>query len=127
MGYESKFYAVKEYDFPMKGYHHSQIIAMLDMCKMCAPNSFHNLFDTEANFTLWLNGCDENGNEKLMEKHEDCYGEPIKYCSDKRRVIKEIHRLIAEDDGNYWRFPLLLKFFEMFENVDDVKICHYRY
>lgn len=125
MGYESKFFAVKEYKFPTKGYHHSQIIAMIDVCKIAASKEFYDLFDTEANFTLWLPGCDENGDEVMMEKHEDSYGEPIKYCSDKKKVIKAIHRMIAEED--YWRFPPLLKFFEMFEDIDDVMICHYGY
>ena len=128
MGYESKFYAVKEYDFP-EGIHHSQIIATLDMCKMGYDDdvvAFHKLFDTETPFSIYMYDYDsETEEEKYMDVIEDKYGDRLKYISDKKKGIEMVKRIIDNDD--YWRFKLLLEFMRTFADYDDVYIVYYGY
>ena len=130
MGYESKFYAVKKYDFKATKdlkYDASEIIATLDVSKMGYSdnvNKFLSLFDKEAPFMLWIDGYDsEKEAEVMVYTHEDRYGEPITYITDKKKGIKLLKEIIKEDD--YWRFDLLLRFMKAFKDHDDVYICHY--
>lgn len=131
MGYESKFYAVRKYNFDsdVKGYRATEIVATLDMCKMGYSDKvaeFLGLFDTKADFTLRL---EDYNNEKdryeMMDIIEDKYGSPLCYISDKEEGIKVVKEMIKQDD--YWRFPLLLKFLKMFRDCDNVYIVHYGY
>lgn len=128
MGYESKFYAVKEYDFP-KDIHHSQIIATLDMCKMGYDDdvvAFRKLFDTETPFSIYIYDYDtETEEEKYMDVIEDKYGDRLKYISNKKKGIEILKRII--DNDNYWRFKILLEFMRTFADYDDVYIVHYGY
>ena len=128
MGYESKFYAVKEYDFP-KGIHHSQIIAILDMCKMgydAAVVAFRKLFDTETPFSIYMYDYDSETEEgKYMYVIKDKYGDRLKYISNKKKGIEMVKRMINTD--NYWRFKILLEFMRTFADYDDVYIVHYGY
>ena len=134
MGYESKFYAVREYNFAsyqLPEYKASEIIAMLDMCKMGYEddvNKLLNLFKNRVPFVLYLeDGCDEKGNAIIRDTVEDCYGKHITYISneDKEKAIKLVKEISKRD--NYWRFNLLHKFLKMFKDYDDVYICHYGY
>lgn len=129
MGYESKFFAVREYQFPKDGLHHSDVIATLDMCKMGYEDEimdFRNLFDTETPFTIRMFEYNpETEEEEMMEVHEDKYGEALKYITDKRKGIELIKNVMDKDD--YWRFKLLLEFMKMFADYDDVYIVHYGY
>lgn len=131
MGYESRFYAVKRYDFGYgeDEYHSCEVIAMLNMCKMGyseTTSKFLKLFDTEAMINLWLPGVDDDGNEIMMEQHEDKYGEPLNYITNIDEGIRLIHKMIGEDD--YWRLPLLLKFLETYNDpTGNIKIIHYGY
>lgn len=128
MGYDSKFYAVKEYDFP-DGIHYSEIIATLDMCKMGDGDdvvTFRKLFDTETPFSIYI--CDDDSEteeEKCMDVIEDKYGDRLKYISNKKKGIEMVKRII--DNDNYWRFKLLLEFMRTFADYDDVYIVHYGY
>ena len=129
MGYESKFYAVKSYNFPEKGLKHSQIIATLDMCKMGYGDNviaFRKLFDTETPFSIYIYDYDtETEEETFIDVSEDKYGERLKYISDKKKGIEFAKRIVDEDD--YWRFKILLEFMRTFADYDDVYIVHYGY
>lgn len=129
MGYESKFFAVREYQFPKDGLHHSDVIATLDMCKMGNEDEimdFRNLFDTETPFTIRMFEYNpETEEEEMMEVHEDKYGETLKYITDKRKGIELIKNVMNKND--YWRFKLLLEFMRMFADYNDVYIVHYGY
>lgn len=127
MGYESKFFAVRDYQFPEDGLHHSEVIATLDMCKMGYEDEimdFRNLFDTETPFTIRMFEYNpETEEEEMMDVHEDKYGETLKYITDKRKGIELIKNVMDKND--YWRFKLLLEFMRMFADYDDVYIVHY--
>ena len=134
MGYESKFYAVKRYNHGSgtnPGYNASQIIAVLDMCKMGigyydSVTEFIKLFDTEADFVIYDYDYDEEREcEMYKAMTEDKYGDPIKYISDIDKGIKLMREIIKEID--YYRFPYLKKFLEMFRDEEDIYICHYGY
>lgn len=132
MGYESKFYAVRDYGFKSSNntpYTCSEIVASLDMSKMGYSNTvteFLDLFDTETPFTIYIGDCDEDGNEVMMEVHEDRYGVPLNYMSDIKKGITQVKKMIKEDD--YWRFKLLLNFLKMFEECpENIYIVHYGY
>lgn len=131
MGYESRFYAIKRYDFGYNdsAYHPCEVIAMLNMCKMGygeTTSEFLKLFDTEAMIDLWLPGIDDDGNEIMMYQHEDKYGASLNYITDIDEGIRLVHKMISEDD--YWRLPLLLKFLEMYNDPKkNIKIIHYGY
>lgn len=131
MGYESRFYAIRKYKFSCddSGYYSCEIIGMLNMCKMGyseTTSKFLKLFDTEAMINLWLPGVDDDGNEIMVEQHEDKYGEPLKYITNIDEGIRLVHKMIGEED--YWRFPLLLKFLETYKDLSkEIKIIHYGY
>ena len=131
MGYESRFYAIKRYNFGYNEseYHSCEVIAMLNMCCLGyseTTSKFLKLFDTEAMINLWLPGIDDDGNEIMMEQHEDKYGKPLNYITNIDEGIRLTHKMISEDD--YWRLPLLLKFLEMYNDpTGNIKIIHYGY
>lgn len=129
MGYESKFFAVKEYQFPTEGLHHSEIIATLDMCKMGDDPEiaeFLDLFDTETTFSIYMGDCDpETGEEVMMDVSEDKYGDRLCYLTEKKKAIALIKSVMDRED--YWRFNLLLEFLRMFAKYDSVYIVHYGY
>lgn len=129
MGYDSRFYAVRDYKFSntfVDGYSTSEMIASLEMWKMGYSDKVKellNLFDTKIPFTLYIGSCDDEGNEVMKDVIEDLYGDHICYLSDKEKAIKILKEIIKEDD--YERFKWLLKFIKMFRHKDDVYICHY--
>ena len=130
MGYESRFYALKRYDFGYdeSEYHSCQIIAMLDACCLGydeTTSKFLKLFDTEAMINLWLPGVDDDGNEIMIDQHEDKYGAPLNYITDINEGIRLVHKMIGESD--YWRLPLLLNFLETYGHYKNIKIIHYGY
>jgi len=129
MGYESKFYAVKSYDFPENGLKHSEIIATLDMCNMGYDDdvmTFRKLFDKETPFFIYMYDYDpETEEEKYMPVIEDRYRDRLKYISNKKRGIEMVKKII--DNDNYWRFKILLEFMKTFADYDDVYIVHYGY
>lgn len=131
MGYESRFYAVRRYDFGYNEseYHPCEVIAMLNMCCLGhdeTTSKFLKLFNKEAMINLWLPGIDDDGNEIMTEQHEDSYGDPLNYITDINEGIRLVHKMIGKED--YWRLPLLLKFLEMYNDpTRDIKIIHYGY
>lgn len=119
MGYESKFYAVKEYVCPKDT--SFQIIATLDMGNMGYDDdvlTFRKLFDTETPFSIYMYDHD-------MDVIEDEYGDRLKYISNKKNGIEMVKKIV--DNDNYWRFKLLLEFMRTFADYDDVYIVHYGY
>ena len=128
MGYESRIYFAKDYDFP-KGIHHSAIVAMIDMCKMGYDDAvieFRNCFDTETPFSLWVEGYDdENDVECMVEEIEDKYGARLCYASDKMALLDAAIEM--EKNSDYWKFEKLRKMIQMFINDNDVYIVHYGY
>ena len=131
MGYESKFYAVKEYDFNSynRTYHASTIIAMLDVSKMGYSDNiqrFLNLFDTEIPFGIYLpDGLTADGDEIMQYTQEDRYGAHIKYIRDIDKGIELMKEIKKED--NYYGFDMLLNFLKTFKKYDWIYICHYGY
>jgi len=128
MGYESKIYFCEEYNFPENKIHHSQIIAMIDMCKMGYSSSvedFLQCFDTETTFSIYIPGCDEEGNETMVDEIEDMYGARLKYASDVEELYQCAKQMANESD--YWRFDLLKGMIKKFKKYPNVKIVHYGY
>lgn len=129
MGYESKIYFVRDYGFPEKGLHHSEIVAMLDVSKMgynIYVQDFLNCFDTETEFSLYLNGYDKDKEiECLMYTSEDEYGSRLKYASDTERLYLCAKKMKTND--NYWRFKPLVQMIKVFKDFPDVKIVHFGY
>ena len=127
MGYESRIYFCQEYNFP-EPIHHSNIVAMIDMCKMGYSDAvmrFRNCFDTETKFAIHISGCDENGNEIMVDEIEDMYGARIKYASDVDKLYNLAVKMAEEDD--YWRFNILKGMIEKFKDYPHIKIVHYGY
>lgn len=127
MGYESKIYFCREYNFP-DPIHHCEIVAMIDMCKMGyfdTVQKFLKCFDTETKFSLYIPGCDEDGNEVMVDEIEDKYGARLKYASNVQLLHTLAIQMAEEDD--YWRFPILASMIEKFKCYPDVKIVHYGY
>lgn len=127
MGYESRIYFCKEYNFP-EPIHHSEVIATIDMCKMGYSDTvqrFLKCFDTETTFSIYMEGSDENGNEIMVDEIEDKYGARLKYASDVEELYKWAKRMAAEDD--YWRFKVLENMIRAFKDYPHVKIVHYGY
>jgi hypothetical protein len=127
MGYESRIYFCREYNFP-EPIHHSEIIAMIDMCKMGYSDTvmkFRNCFDVETTFAIYIPGCDEDGNEIMIDETEDKYGDRIKYASD----VDELYNLAMKmaEENDYWRFNILKGMIENFKEYPDIKIVHYGY
>ena len=127
MGYESRIYFCREYNFP-EPIHHSEIVAMIDMCKMGYSDTvqrFKKCFDVETTFAIYIPGCDEEGNEIMVDEIEDKYDERIKYASDTERLYELATKMAEEDD--YWRFNILKGMIEKFKEYPDIKIVHYGY
>lgn len=127
MGYESRIYFCHDYDFP-EPIHHSSIIAMIDMCKMGYSDSvmkFRNCFDTETEFSIYIPGCDKDGNEIMVDEITDCYGSRLKYASDVENLYQYVKQMADEDD--YWRFNILKGMIEKFKEYPHIKIVHYGY
>ena len=131
MGYESKFYACRDYGFKWSDekYNASEIVASLDVSKMGYSDTvtvFLNLFSIEAPFGIYLPDYDEETEmEKMMYVHEDKYGAPLCYLSDIDEAITLAIQMYNED--RYWRFKLLIKFLEAFKDEEDIYIVHYGY
>ena len=127
MGYESKIYFCREYNFP-NPIHHCEIIAMIDMCKMGYSDTvqkFLKCFDTETEFSLYVPGCDEDGNEVMADEIEDKRGARLKYASNETLLHTLAIQMAEEND--YWRFPILASMIEKFKCYPGVKIVHYGY
>lgn len=127
MGYESRIYFCHEYNFP-EPIHHSAIVAMIDMCKMGYSQTVHSFikcFDTETTFSIYIPGCDEEGNEIMVDEIEDMYGDRIKYASDTERLYELATKMAEESD--YWRFDVLKGMIEKFKEYPHIKIVHYGY
>lgn len=129
MGYESKFFAVRDYGFPEEGgLHHSQIIATLDMCKMGDTDGFLDLFSVETPFTLFLYDYNPDTKEEgYMYVHEDKYGDVLKYIpnEDIDEAIDYIKQASKRD--TYWRYKLLIDFLKTFKKYKNIYIVHYGY
>ena len=134
MGYETKYYAVKRYDFKSfinKGYNASEIVAMIDMCKMGYDKDiteFYNLFTEEADFVLYMEDYNEEIDKDVMtDVTEDRYGRELCYIPRDKigRAIEIFENKVKVD--NYWRYELLLNFFKTFEKYEDIYIVLYGY
>ena len=121
MGYESKIYIVERvehktniYGEPIKNPHVGAIIvAEYDLCKMGWKNEeFYQCFNKNIDYTLWVLGCDEHGNEVGMAVDTDCYGEHLKSA----RIDKLISALqVCEEREHYRRIPPLIAMLESFD------------
>ena len=131
MGVESKFYAVRKYNFKSNktGYDAAETIAILDACKMGYDPlvaEFIGLFDAKADFAISMYDYNPKSETvEYMDITEDRYGVPISYISDKEEGIRILKKIIKKDE--YQRFKWLLKFLQMFKDDDDVFICLYQY
>ena len=115
MGYESKVYIVSrcEWEHP-DGQRSVYAIAEaeFDLSKMGYSNrDFFAAFKRPIDYTLWLPGCDEQGNEKMMEMTEDCYGEHMK-AADLGELVEAL--TVAERREHYRRIPPLIAMLEAF-------------
>lgn len=125
MGYESRIYFCREYDSP-EPIHHSSILAMIDMSKIGYSSTFDRFlrcFDTETEFSIYILGCDKDGNEVMVDEIEDMYGARIKYASDTEKLYR-IATQMAEEN-KYRQFDLLKAMIEIAKESPDIKIVHY--
>lgn len=136
MGYESKLYIVRKYPFnsSIPDFAASEIVASLDMCKMGYEHRLLSFFTCQAPFALRIEDYDEEHECDIMKDVvEDKYGDPIMYCTDINSAIEEAKRMIKADGGKdncYWRLNLLLRFlkmYRMYDNTEDIFLCHYGY
>lgn len=130
MGYESRIYFVSKYEWKDKktGLSLSKVMAELELYKLGysdAVAKILNCFDTETDFTLYLPGCDDDGNEIMEETHEDKYGVVLKYASDKEKLLKAIKFAIATEElyGDKY-LEWFEKMVEIFKD-ENLYIVHY--
>ena len=97
MGYESRFYIVRKYNFEsmIQGFAASEIVASLDMCKMGYDHHLFDFFTCQAPFVLRIDEYDEDTDcEMMTDVIEDKYGDRIMYCTDINGAIEEVKRMI---------------------------------
>lgn len=136
MGYESKFYAVRDYGF---GANYSknrknrcEIVASLDISKMGyneTVSKFLDCFDTESPVELYLpdKKYEEKSNEYVADYvDEDCYGDKLKYASDKENLYN-CAKEVLKTDKNWPGFKMLVDFIKMLKDYDDIMIIHFGY
>lgn len=136
MGYESKFYAVRDYGFGAEssknGKNHCEIIATLDMGNMGyndAVSDFLRCFDTESPVELYLPDAEYNSELGInIEGYadEDSYGEKLCYASDKEELFEKA-KVVQKLDRNYEQFKWLVSFIKMFKDNEDILLIHYGY
>lgn len=141
MGYESKIYFVKAYEFGSdyneSGFNSSQIIAVIDMCKMGHTKEvekFKDLFNKETPFCIVTDDfkVSDDGHGVLTDTITDCYGKRLCY-GDMLELIEQLEKVIKEDEENngfiYWRFNVLLDMLKSFNhnNAEKVFAVHYGY
>lgn len=137
MGYESKIYIVERHEINKRfdgapidpPIVNALVVASYDLCKMGYSNTeFFDAFRNEIDYTLWLPGCDDYGNETMTDVDEDCYGEHMK-SADIDELIEALK--ICEQRDRYRRIPPLVAMLEAFaaerEQWDELQVVHYGY
>lgn len=130
MGYESKIYFVRDYDFGNKnGLTDSETVAMIDMSKMGYTDEarkFIGLFTLETPFNLYVVDYDEETeNEKYMAVFEDKYGERLKYARIDE-LIEQIDEVIKAEP-KYKRAKQLKGMLKAFKDDPEIYVVHYGY
>ena len=128
MGYDSRIYFVRDYGFPEKSIHHSEIVAEIEMWKMGhsdAAMKFREAFTMETPFSIYVEGYDdENEVECLEDVIEDKYGDRLCYAPNSERLY-ELAKELEKTDKTYWRFKALRKMIGIFKGMEDIYIVHY--
>lgn len=137
MGYESKILLVNRHESKTRfdgttlerPIINAEIVAEYDLCKMgCQAQEFYAAFRREIDYTLFLPGVDANGDERIMEKDEDMYGDHLKSAN-----IEELLAALkaCEERDHYRRLPPLIAMLETLANMRDewpvLEAVHYGY
>lgn len=138
MGYESKIFIVsrRELESPKTGeiFPCAIIVATYDLCSVGWDNinTMKSAFKREIDYTLFLPGCDSEGNERIVETDTDCYGDHMRAATlpDLIETIKAL-----EQAEHYRRYPPLLAMLEAFNaeveagewDGEELQAVHYGY
>lgn len=124
MGYCSTIYAAKPYDFPEHQTHllASELEGMLELWEAGFGGGEENadikaLFDTESNFSLYIEGNDDD----MAFVKEDKYGNRLVYASDTEALYKAVSARSRKSPA----LRKLKKFIEIFMDDDEVCFVHY--
>ena len=138
MGLENKLYFVRpyydsvKYQYPNGEYYHSQIFAVLDMCKMgYSPEveRFRKAFKNECDFTLLITEYDDktgmdvlkNVTHNLFDNKQLCYASVNQLIPYVKKIIEK------SNDKEYWLFHVLYGMLKTFEPYNDILVVDYPY
>lgn len=129
MGYESKFYFVRRYDFKSwcSDYNASCVLAMVDTSKLGYDDyamAIRNAFDKDIDFTIYVPTFDE---DKDKYRIEDCYGEHLKYASNKGKLLAAIGSYMLHIDLEFPEVVMLNALVNSVLEDDDIYIVHFGY
>ena len=91
------------------------------------------MFDTETPFSIYIDTCDDDGNEIMADEIEDRYGERLRYCNDKKALLRQANKIIKEEEKKYgegkgyWLFYVMREMIKSFAEQDNIRIVHYGY
>lgn len=137
MGYESKILLVNRHEIKTRfdgtplerPIINAEVVAEYDLCKMgWQAQEFYAAFRREIDYTLFLPGVDANGDERIMEKDEDMYGDHLK-SADIGELLAALK--VCEERDHYRRIPPLIAMLETLSNMREewpvLEAVHYGY
>ena len=137
MGYESKIFIVSRNELKYTDgmpFVNAIIEVEYDLDKVGWKNikTLTSAFKREIDYTLFLPGCDNEGNERIVETDKDCYGDHMRAATlpDLIETIKAL-----EQAEHYRLYPPLLAMLEAFNaeveagewDGNELQAVHYGY